>query len=68
MKEIEISDDIVILLEEINDGEAVVITEEDDGEITSQIILIRPIALALVRNILELLGEDEEEEKPVKTD
>jgi hypothetical protein len=63
MKEIEIRDDIFVTLAEINDGEAICISEENSGEVTDEIILIRPVALAIAKKILEIMGDDEKTEE-----
>jgi len=59
MNEIEIREDVLVTYSEINDGEAICISEENSGEITDQIILLRSVALELARKILELMGDDE---------
>jgi len=59
MNEIEIREDVLVTYSEINDGEAICISEENSGEITDQIILLRSVALELARKILELMSDDE---------
>jgi len=63
MKEIEIKNEIRVFYEEINDGEAICIFEENSGEVTDEIILLRPVALELAKIIIELMENDEEAEK-----
>ena len=57
MEEIEFKDNIIVYYEDINDGEAICISEEDDGEVTDQIILTRTLALDLAKKITEMMGE-----------
>lgn len=57
MNNIDIRDDITLTCEEISDGEAICLTEKFKGKTTEKIILIRPVAIAVAKRILEIVGE-----------
>jgi hypothetical protein len=66
MKEIQIRNDMYVSYCEIQDGEAIAISEEIDGEVQCQIVLIKSVAQQLAKVILEIMGSDEDSESEKK--